>query len=402
MEITQTRTDGARHGLRELVVDAGMQAVAQMLEEERTEMCGPRYVHDAGRTKVRGGYAKGELVLGGRRVRVERPRVLSKNRKAEHPLSSWQSFAATDPLEERAVEQMLVGVSTRKYRRSLESLPTSLSERGTSKSAVSRRFVAVTEAGLEKMLKMDLRSLKLLVLMLDAIEVDGHAIVVALGIDDAGTKHVLGLCEGTTENGAICTQFAADLAARGVHGPLLVVIDGGKALASAVKAVWGDMAVVQRCQVHKMRNVRDHLPDAMHASAMATMKAAYDDVDPKRAERTLRSFADTIDDAHPGAAASLREGLHETLTVSRLGLTGWLWKTLRSTNPIENINSLIRTRLRNVKTWSGGTMILRWVAAALHDAKKSMRKIRGVRDLKKLVAALHPDRQSAAAGQEAA
>ena len=207
MEMQLPRATSARLELRELVVDAGMQAVAQILEEERTAMCGPRYAHDAKRTKVRGGYASGELVFGGRRVKAERPRVLSKDRKTEHPLASWQTFAATDPLEERAVEQMLVGVSTRKYRRSLESMPPNISERGTSKSAVSRRFVAMTEVTLKKMLAMDLRALSLLVVMLDAIEVDGHAIVVALGIDDAGMKHILGLREGTTENAAVCTAL---------------------------------------------------------------------------------------------------------------------------------------------------------------------------------------------------
>jgi len=377
-------------GLRELVVEAGMQAVARMLEEERTAMCGPRYVHDGWRTHVRGGYARGEVVFGGRRVQVERPRVFTKGRKEERNLSSWQAFANTDPLGERAVEQVLVGVSTRKYKRSLESLPSSVRERGMSKSAVSRRFVALTQGSMEKMLRVDLRPLSLLVVMLDALEIAGHAVVVALGIDDAGTKHILGLAEGSTENGAVCNAFVSSLAARGVHGPLLVVIDGGKALAKAVRDVWGDMAVVQRCQVHKMRNVKEHLPESMHVSAMATMKSAYDEREPKHAERTLRAFAERIEEKHPGAAASLREGLVETLTVSRLGLTGSLFLTLRSTNPIENINSLIRTRLRNVKKWKGGKMILRWVATALIDAKKSMRKIRGVKALPKLRAALHP------------
>jgi transposase-like protein len=246
-----------KNGLYDLVIGAGLRVLEALLEQERIELCGPRYRHNREREVVRWGYDEhAELVLGGRRVGVKRPRARSKSGK-EVPLPSWEQFSAEDPLLTRAVEQMLVGVATRKYKRSLEPLPAGVSERGTSKSAVSRRFVEATEAQLEKWLAEPLGDFAIAVLMLDGIVCGAHTVLVALGIDEQGYKRVLGVCEGATENAAACTALLSNLVDRGLRTDrsILVVIDGSKALAKSVRDVFGNRALIQRCQVHKKSNV---------------------------------------------------------------------------------------------------------------------------------------------------
>jgi transposase-like protein len=284
---------------------------------------------------------------------------------------------------------MLVGVATRKYARSLEPMPPGVQTRGTSKSSVSRRFVEATSKELEAMMRQDLSGIDLVALMLDGIAVGDYTILVALGIDAGGNKHVLGLYEGATENATACTGLLSDLQARGLRTDrsVLVVIDGGKALYKAVRAVFGRRALVQRCQVHKRRNVGDHLPENMKNSIGRAMTAAYRCRDAVRAERILKGLAQQLEREHPQAASSLLEGLDETLTVVRLGLSEWLERTMATTNPIENLNSSIRRITRNVKRWDG-TMVLRWVAASLGEAGKTFRKLRGYKGMPKLVAAL--------------
>jgi transposase-like protein len=377
----------ARATLREAVVSAGMSVLAAMLEEDRTALCGPRYEHDAGRSAVRAGHVTGELVFGGRRVRVRRPRVRGVDGR-EVPLSTWERFACDDPLNERAVEQMVLGVSTRNYARSLE--PTPLESRGTSRSAVSRRFVAATREHLARMMSRDLSTLAIRVVMVDGIHVGEHVVLVALGVDESGDKHVLGLYEGATENATVCTGLLGDLTARGLPTDrgTLFVIDGSKALHKAIRAVFGVCAIFQRCQVHKRRNVLDHLPDEMKEHVGRTISTAYRCGDAKRAKRMLEALARQLDKKHPAAAASLREGLDETLTVMRLDLPHWLARTLSTTNAIEHVNSRIRKTTHNVTRWDGGTMILRWLAVALDEAAKTFRKLRGHKGMPALVAAL--------------
>src|ERR1041385_8997312 len=240
-----------REKLREFVISAGTAALAGVLEEERTQLVGARYARLPNRRASGGGSAPGELVMGGRRVQVRRPRARTLDGQ-EMQLPSWTTFGAEDPLRERAVEQMLVGVSTRRYARSLEPLPAGLPERGISRSAVSRRFVAATERPMAEWLRAGLGALELGVLMIDGVHIDEHVMLVALGIDADGNKHVLGVRQGATENAAACTALLADLRDRGLHTDraVLVVIDGGKALAKAVRSVFGDRAIVQRCQAH--------------------------------------------------------------------------------------------------------------------------------------------------------
>jgi transposase-like protein len=368
-----------RRGLREFVVEAGIQALEALLEDERTQLCGERYQHDAERTATRGGHAPGELVLGGRKVRLARPRVRSADGSEEIALPSWQQFAQEDPLEREAVEKMLVGVSTRKYRRALDAVPPELDEFGTSKSAVSRRFVAATKRQLAEWLGRDLSSIRLASIMIDGLIFDAHTVLIALGIDADGRKHVLGLHEGATENAAACGALLDDIIKRGVSAQrsLLFVVDGAKALCSAIHARWDKRALIQRCQVHKTRNVKDHLPEELHTSVVATMRQAYALRDYKKAKQQLENLARRLDDEHPSAASSVREGLVEVLTVIKLGLPPAFARTFATTNPIENLNSTTRLICRNVKKWQGGTMILRWCCAAVKEAQSRFRRVKG-------------------------
>jgi transposase-like protein len=377
-----------RKTVLDTVMEAGMEALREMLEEERSKLCGPRYAHGVEREAWRAGYAPSELAMGGRRVSIPRPRVRSK--AGEVPLPSWERFASEDPLSQRAVEQVMVGVSTRKYARSLEPMPPSMKTRGASRSAVSRRFVESTAEHLERLMKENLSRIDLVAVIIDGLHVGDYLILVALGIDAAGNKHVLGLYEGATENATACKGLLADLESRGMRTDrsLLFVIDGSKALYSAIRAVFGERALVQRCQVHKRRNVEDHLPEGMKLTIGRAITKAYRSRDPQRAERILEGLARQLEREHPQAAASLREGLAETLTVLNMELPEWLERTLATTNPIENLNGSIRRITRNVKRWDDGRMVLRWVAASLAEARKGFRKLRGYKGMPKLMAAL--------------
>jgi putative transposase len=374
--------------LHEIVVGAGMSVLAKMLEAERDKLCGPRYVHSTMRKASRGGTTKGELALGGRRVSVQRPRVIGKNGR-EIGLHTWELLAGDDALNNRAVEQMVIGVSTRKFARSLEDVD-DVKTRGTSKSAVSRRFVALTQAQLDEMMKADLKRIDLAALMIDGIVFDSHVVLIALGIDVDGEKHVLGMHEGATENGAACTALLTNLRERGMstEHSILVVIDGGKALRKAVSDVLGKKAVVQRCQVHKCRNVVEHLPDAMQANTKNVIRQAYKTKEIDRARRQLDNLAHALEKDYPSAAASVREGLDETLTIKKFNLPDALARTLSTTNAIENLNSGIRRVCKRVTTWKGGTMILRWVGASLTEHARGFRRLRGHAGMRALVAAL--------------
>lgn len=371
------------------MVSSGMSVLLAVLEQEREQLCGVRYQHDAGRAASRAGYANGEVVLGGRRVTVKRPRVRSNEGK-EVPLPSWEKFAAEDPLNARAVEQMVIGVATRKYARSLESAPSGMKSRGTSKSAVSRRFVAETTERLASSLEGSLADLSLTALMIDGLVCGEHTVLVALGIDEQGMKHVLGFQEGATENATSCTGLLTGLVDRGLDTTrsILVVIDGAKALAKSVRDVFGKRALLQRCQVHKKRNVLDSLPERMRDATGAILATAYRCRDAKRALDMLDKLARQLERKHPSAAASLREGLEETLTVLAFKLGEALERTLATTNPIENLNSALRRVHRNVKRWQGGTMVLRWISAGVQEAARGFRRLKGHADMPKLVAAL--------------
>jgi putative transposase len=312
----------AREGLLALAVGTGLQVLQVMLDEDVARLVGARGRHNPDRTAVRHGSEPGQVTLGGRRVRVRRPRVRTADGAGEVAVPTYQAFASTELLGELAVERMLAKLSTRRYPAGLEPVGTQAEQTATgiSRSAVSRRFVAATEHALAELLAQDLSTLDLVALMVDGIRVAEHCCVVALGVTVDGTKVPLGLAEGATENATVVGDLLAGLRERGleVTRPILVVLDGAKALRRAVTDVF-DRPVIQRCQLHKLRNVVDRLPDAV-ASVAKRMRRAYHLADPLVAQAELEALARELDRSHPGAAASLREGLAETLTIGRLGV----------------------------------------------------------------------------------
>jgi transposase-like protein len=335
-----------------------------------------------------------EVVLGGRKVSIRRPRV--RRDGGEVPLRTFQRMASEDPLNRRIVAQMLVGVATRQYARSLEPLPATMTTRGTSKSTVSRRFVAKTRAQLEAWQSQPLDGLDLVGLILDGVHVGEHCLIVALGIAADGQKHALGLWDGSTENGTVCQGLLSNLQSRGLRTDrsLLVILDGSKALRKAVRATFGEAALVQRCQVHKMRNILEYLNDRQRPWAQAILRRAYQSADVKTAQRLLLDLAKRLETEHPSAAESVREGLDETLTVLTLNLSTRLRRSLATTNAAESLLSRTRHVKRNVKRWRGGQMMLRWVAAGILEAVKGFRRVKGYADMPTLVAALRArDRQ---------
>jgi putative transposase len=394
----------AREGLLALAVGTGLGVLGSLLEADVDRLVGPKGRHQPDRVAVRHGTQPGQVTLGGRRVRVDRPRVRRADGTAELSLPTWQAFSSTKLLDQLAVERMLAKLSTRRYRVGLEPVGSRADQAssGTSKSAISRRFVAATERALAELLAQDLSGLDLVALLVDGVRVAEHCCVVALGITIDGTKVPLGLAEGATENATVVTDLLANLRDRGleVTRPLLVVIDGAKALRRAVTDVF-DHPVVQRCQLHKLRNVTDRLPDAVASTVAKRMRAAYHHPDALVAQAELEALARELDRSHPGAAASLREGLAETLTIGRLGVPPTLARTLRSTNSVESMIAICRDHAANVKRWQDGQMVLRWVAAGMGEARQQFRRVNGYLHLPALRAALDatvtPTKEDAAA-----
>jgi putative transposase len=369
-----------REGLLALAVGAGFQVLDAIIEESVTALAGPKGRHDPDRTAVRHGSEQGSVTLGGRSVPVRRPRVRTSDRSAEVAVPAYELFSSTEVLTQMALERMMAKLSTRRYRAGLEPVGTAVDAvaRSTSRSAISRRFVVATETALADMLSADLEKLDLVAIMIDGVHFADHLCVVALGIAIDGTKHPLGIAEGDTENATVVKDLLAGLRERGldVTKPILCVLDGAKALHSAVKAIF-DHPVIQRCQLHKIRNVESKLPKALASSVGKKMRAAYHDPDALAAEATLEDLARQLQRSHPGAAGSLREGLSETLTITRLGVPPTLARTLRSTNAVESMIEICRDHATNVKRWRDGQMALRWCAAGMNEAAKQFRRVNG-------------------------
>ena len=316
----------AKEGLLALSVGVGLGVLAELMEEEVDEVVGPKGRHDPERIAVRHGREAGEVTLGGRRIGVERPRVRSADGRSELPLQTYAHFADRDPLTAVVLERMLAGVSTRRYQRVQEPVGEQLEAeaRSASKSAVSRQFVARTREHLEALMRRRLDDVRLAVLMLDGVDLKGRTNVVALGISTDGVKIPLGLWEGSTENAAVATAHLSDLVERGldVEQGVLCVLDGAKALRKAVRDVLGVHTPVQRCIRHKERNVCDHLPQRDRPAVKQRLRSAWRLDEHDAALERLRVLAAELERSHPGAAASLREGLEETLTLQRLGIRG--------------------------------------------------------------------------------
>jgi putative transposase len=380
-------------GLLAASTAVGLEVMGELLDVEVTELAGPKGKHDPARTAMRHGSQPGTVTLGGRRLGVRRPRVRSTGTDAhEVQLASYAAFTSTDLLAEGIVARMLAGLSTRRYTAGLEPVGSQVEQaaRSTSKSSVSRRFVAATAERLAELLARRLDDRRWLVVFLDGFGMGEHLLVGALGVTADGTKVPLGVAEGTTENKAVCTRLVADLADRGLdasHG-VLFVIDGGKALERAIRAVFGAKALIQRCRRHKERNVTDHLPEAERPLVQRRLRAAWALGDADKARVELEQLARSLDRQRPGAAASLREGLELTLTVTRLGVGGKLLQTLESTNPIESMIEIVRDHAGRVKRWSSGEMALRWAAAGMLAAQGQFRRVKGYQELAQLALAL--------------
>ena len=385
----------AKQGLLALSVEVGLGVLRELLEQEVDELVGPKGKWNPDRSAVRHGHENGEVTLGGRRVPVKRPRARTVDGESELPLQTYEHFADRDALEEVVLERMLAGVSTRQYRRAQEPVGEQLETdaRSTSKSAASRVFVARTRQQLWKLMRRPLSDLRLAVIMLDGIELHGYTNIVALGITTEGEKLALGLWDGSTENAAVAAALLSDLVDRGVdvEQGLLFVIDGAKALRKAIRQVFGNKVPVQRCVQHKQRNVLDHLPERERPAVKTRLRRAWKETAHDRALEQLTALALELDHAHPGAAASLREGMEETLTVTRLGITGKLKLTLQSTNPCESMISTVRVIQRNVKRWTSGDMCLRWTAAGMLEAETRFRKVEGYRGLAGLAVKIEHD-----------
>jgi len=384
----------AKEGLLALSVGVGLGVLAELLEEEVVGVVGAKGKHNAERVAVRHGHGSGEVTLGGRRVAVERPRVRSADGREEVRLQTYEHFADRDLLSRVVLERMLAGVSTRSYRRTGEPVGSELEAeaRSTSKSSVSRSFVERTRRALGELMSRRLDDVRLAVLMLDGLELQGRTNVVALAITTEGVKIPLGLWEGSTENATVATALLSDLVERGLDPEqgILFVIDGAKALRKAIRNVFGE-APVQRCVRHKERNVIDHLPERERSAITQRLRRAWALDDHRRALDQLRQLAGELERTYPGAAGSLREGMEETLTLTRLGVTGSLKRTLESTNPCESMIEIVRRSQRNVKRWSSGEMALRWTAAGMLEAEQQFRRIIGYRNLATLVVAIERD-----------
>jgi transposase-like protein len=381
----------ASEGLLALAVGTGLQVMYAMMDADVTALAGPKGRHQPDRVAVRHGSENGSVTLGGRRIAVRRPRVRTAEGSGEIAVPSYELFSGTEVLGRRALERMLAGLSTRRYRHGLEPVGEMVQTQAaaTSRSAVSRRFVAATKHALTELMTADLSTVELVVLMVDGVHFAEHTCVVALGVGVDGTKHPLALVEGSTENATLVTDLLVGLRERGldVTRPILAVLDGAKALSRAVRDVF-DQPVIQRCQQHKIRNVRDRLPDKLRALVEQRMRQAYHADTALAAEAKLTALAAELDNTHPGAAASLREGMAETLTILRLDVPPTLARTLRSTNPIESMISICRDHSTNVKRWRDGQMALRWCAAGMVEAANQFRRVNGHLHLPKLRAAL--------------
>ena len=372
---------------------SGIEALSEMMAHDAQAACGPMHVRGPSRQAHRWGKTKGKIGFHGGAVEVERPRLRGFDGK-ERALPSWETAVAEDWLGKWAMNQMLINVLTRKFRRSVrlpEGDVPSPAGSGLSKSAVSRRFVALSAARMKEWMASDLSGVDFLVIQIDGIHMDEDLVLVAaIGIDAKGDKHPLGLIEGATENAATVQALIDNIVERGLDPavPRLFIIDGAKALSKAIHRTFGRTAAVQRCQVHKARNIIERLPKAMHASVRRVLRQAWELDDADKAEKLLRNLAQRLERDWSGVTGSILEGIDEILTVARLGLPKELRRSLACTNIIENVMGTARRVCRNVKRWRSASMAMRWTAAAMQEAAKGFRRLKAHKQLPALRAAL--------------
>ncbi len=372
---------------------AGVEALGKMLEKDATEFCGARHSRARERRGYRWGRTRGKIAFHAGKIDIKRPRVRDF---AGHELvlPSWEHAEAEDWLGKWAMNLMLLNVSTRKFRRAVRlpegDVPAPAGS-GVSKSAASRHFVALSSARLREWLAADLSGLDLLVIQIDGIHISENLVLVAaIGIDGEGIKHPLALMEGATENAAVAQALIDSLVDRGLDPavPRLFIIDGSKALSRAIRRSFGRETAIQRCQIHKARNIMERLPKGLHASVRRALRQAWELDDAAKAERLIRNLAQRLEREAPGVSGSLLEGLDAILTVTRLGLPAELRRSLACTNIIENMMGTVRRVSRNVKRWRSASMALRWTAAAMLEAKKGFRRLKAYKQLPALRVAL--------------
>jgi putative transposase len=367
---------------------AGLKIIRAVIEDEVTRRVGPRHQPDPASRCLRWGQQPGYVVFAGQKVAVERPRVRTRQGE-EVPLDSYARLQH-DGRRQRAVREGIVaGLTSRNYQRAVQSV---LEGYGIEKSSVSRQFVQASAAQLKKLCEKKLDGLDLVAILIDGIHLGQQVLVVALGIETSGKKHVLGLWQGATENTTVVKELLEDLVARGLHAEkrYLFVIDGAKALRAAIERVFGERAEVQRCQIHKRRNVKEHLPKSAQGDTDRRIRNAYAMTSYAEAKAELEKIFRQLERINPSAARSLEEGLEETLTVHRLGVGTLLRRTLASTNPIESCLSTVERVARNVKRWRAGDHALRWTATGLLEAERTFRKVKGYRELEILQRKLNP------------
>src|SRR6202163_1331229 len=364
-----------------------------MMENDARTACSPRRARGKNRRAHRWGKTKGKIGFHGGKVEIERPRLRSFDGK-EQALPSWEGATTEDWLGKWAMNQMLINVSTRKFKRSVrlpEGDVASPAGSGLSKSAVSSRFVPLSTAHMKKWLASDLSGLDLLVIQIDGIHMDEDmTLVAAIGVDAKGEKHPLGLAEGATESAATVQALVENLIERGLDPavPRLFIIDGSKALSKAIRRNFGPDTAIQPCQIHKARNIQERLPKSLHASVRRVLRQAWELDDADKAEKLLRNLARRLERDWAGVAGSILEGIEEILTVTRLGLPTQLRRSLACTNMIENVMGTVRRVCRNVKRWHSSSMAMRWTAAAMDEASKGFRRLKAHKQLPLLRKAL--------------
>ena len=372
-----------RQGVGELIRQAGLRLMDLLMQEEVRELVGERSQRQAERTANRWGSERGYCVVMGQKVPVKRPRVRTTDDQ-EVRLGSYELFHRGEPLTETVWEKLMLGLSTRKYGQAVREFTEAY---GLEKSAVSEHFIEASREKLKAMMERRLDKLRLCALLIDATPFEGQQMVAALGIAQDGRKMILGIRQGATENATVVGELLGDLVSRGLDftEPKLYVLDGGKALTAAVKKHAGESAAIQRCQVHKRRNVLDHLTDEHKPAVAKRLHAAYALEDYAAAKQALNALHRELMDLNPSAARSLGEGMEETLTVHRLHVPMQLRKTLASTNVIESAFSIVEQVCKNVKRWHGGDQRERWVGSGLLVAQKQFRKVTGHKQIPALI-----------------
>ena len=372
-----------RKGVGELIRQAGLQLMDLMMQEEVRELVGERSQRQAERTASRWGNERGYCVVMGQKVPIQRPRVRTTDDK-EVRLGSYEMFHRGEPLTETVWEKLMLGLSTRKYDQAIRQFTEAY---GLEKSAISEHFIEASRKKLKEMMERRLDKTRLCALLIDATPFAGQQMVAALGIDEYGRKMILGIRQGATENATVVGELLAELVERGFDftEPRLYILDGAKALSAAVKKHAGESAAIQRCQVHKRRNVLDHLTDEQKPDVAKKLNAAYALEDYAAAKQALNTVHRELMDLNPSAARSLGEGMEETLTVHRLHLPMQLRKTMASTNVIESAFSIVEQVCKNVKRWHGGDQRERWVGSGLMVAEKQFRRITGYKLLPVLI-----------------